>query len=76
MSAHNAIDDLLSRLADIDAEIWHCRAKGADRSSQRVIDLEEQREAILREAELRLLLRPRLQAGQTPSFRIADVPYR
>lgn len=76
MSAHNAIDDLLSRLADIDAEIWHCRAKGAERSSHRVIDLEEQREAILREAELKFFLRPRPQAELTPSSRVADVPSR
>ncbi len=79
MSAHNAIDDLHVRLADIDAEIWqHKNAleRGQSAASFRLPGLLEQREALLREAELRLLLRPRSQAELTPSTRVADVPYR
>lgn len=81
MSAHNAIDDLFCRLAYIDAEIWQCeqvQALGQEqpRPANRIVALEEQREAPLREAELRLLIRPRTQPDLSPSSRVAVAPHR
>lgn len=58
MSAHNAIDDLLVRLADIDGEIWQRRQAllgGHSAAAGQLEALENRREALLRDAEIQLL---------------------